>query len=77
MQRDCSRMYMEGEELRAMSAAPASKGSRPRRSYAKPAIRRVHLKPEEAVLGGCKTNGIFGPTASNCKPLGMCSGQQS
>jgi hypothetical protein len=70
-------MYMEGEELRVRSAAPASEGSRPRRNYAKPAIKRVHLKPEEAVLGGCKTNGIVGPTASNCKPLGMCSGQQS
>jgi len=37
-----------------------------RKPYAKPVAKRVHLKPEEAVLGGCKTSGIFGPTQANC-----------
>jgi hypothetical protein len=60
-----------------MSAAPGSQKSSTRRSYAKPAMKRVHLKPEEAVLGGCKITNQLGPTAVNCKPRGMCSGQQS
>jgi hypothetical protein len=56
---------------------PRSERNHTRRSYSKPAIKRVHLKPEEAVLGGCKITSSFGPTAANCKPLGNCSGQLS
>ncbi|OFV81497.1 MAG: hypothetical protein A2Y78_03355 [Acidobacteria bacterium RBG_13_68_16] len=57
-----------------MSTAPGFEGNPIRRSYAKPEIRRVHLKPEEAVLGACKIAGKFGPTAGDCKPVGNCSG---
>ena len=57
-----------------MSATPGSEKGNTRRSYSKPSMKRVHLKPEEAVLGGCKITGKFGPTAVNCKPLGNCSG---
>jgi len=60
-----------------MSAAPGSEKGNTRRSYAKPLMKRVHLKPEEAVLGACKVGGKIGPTASDCKPLGMCSGSGS
>ena len=60
-----------------MNTAPGSERRHTRRSYAKPAMKRVHLKPEEAVLGGCKITGKFGPTAINCAPLGNCSGLQS
>jgi hypothetical protein len=37
-------------------------------------MKRVILKPEEAVLGACKIAGKFGPTAGDCKPVGNCSG---
>ena len=57
-----------------MNTAPGRERSHTRRSYSKPAMKRVHLKPEEAVLGGCKITSQFGPTAVNCKPLGNCSG---
>jgi hypothetical protein len=57
-----------------MSAAPGREKTATRHSYAKPEMKRVHLKPEEAVLGACKAAGKFGPTAGNCKPLGNCSG---
>jgi len=61
-----------------MNTAPGRERSHTRRSYSKPAMKRVHLKPEEAVLGGCKITSSFGPTAVNCKPGGLnCSGQQS
>jgi hypothetical protein len=57
-----------------MSTAPGSERNDTRRSYAKPAVKRVVLKPEEAVLGACKVAGQFGPTAGDCKPVGNCSG---
>ena len=60
-----------------MNTAPSSEKSHARRSYVKPSMKRVHLKPEEAVLGGCKITGQFGPTVPGCKPLGNCSGLQS
>jgi hypothetical protein len=62
------------EEWMAMSAAPGPEKAPARRSYAKPAMKRVILKPEEAVLGACKIAGKFGPTAGDCKPVGNCSG---
>ena len=46
--------------------APGSTKSTAKRSYVKPAIRRVHLKPEEAVLGGCKTASTSGPVHPHC-----------
>ena len=44
-----------------------------KRKYMKPEIARVPLKPEEAVLGACKTAGVGGPVSSDCTvPVG-CS----
>ncbi len=44
-----------------------------RRTYVRPEITRVPLKPEEAVLGACKTAGVGGPVSSDCTvPVG-CS----
>jgi hypothetical protein len=60
-----------------MGANLAGDKGNARRSYTKPVVKRVHLKPEEAVLGGCKVTSQFGPTAVNCKPVGNCSGISS
>lgn len=35
---------------------------KPRKAYLKPVLGRVVLKPEEAVLGACKSSGSSGPT---------------
>ncbi len=49
-----------------------------KKRYAKPEVKQVQLKPEEAVLGFCKTTGTSGPASQgNCKPVGNCSGQGS
>lgn len=40
--------------------------------YAKPELRQVDLRPEEAVLGNCKTLGVAGPLAGSCTTTG-CS----
>lgn len=53
------------------------KGKKP--PYTKPELRRVDLRPEEAVLGNCKTSGHAGPgSGSSCAPVGAaCSVQGS
>lgn len=50
-----------------------------KRTYRKPAFAVVALRPEEAVLGACKTNGSSGPSASKrCRNVGVnCSSQGS
>ena len=42
-----------------------------KKPYTKPEIKQVQLKPEEAVLGGCKVSGQFGPALSNCTTGGQ------
>ena len=37
-----------------------------RKPYVRPAAQQVPLRPEEAVLGNCKTGSIAGPATSNC-----------
>ena len=40
--------------------------ARTRKAYEPPVLHRVHLRPEEAVLGACKTSNVAGPGASTC-----------
>ena len=50
----------------------------PKRPYKKPVLIRVALRPEEAVLGNCKSAAPAGPGgASNCTPVGNCYTQGS
>jgi hypothetical protein len=44
-----------------------------KKPYTKPEVKQVQLKPEEAVLGGCKVDGQFGPAVGNCKLPPKCS----
>lgn len=44
-----------------------------KKSYQKPLIEEVELKPEEAVLTGCKTTLSGGPDTSPCRDTaGRC-----
>ena len=43
-----------------------SQAGRKRRPYIKPEVKQVALRPEEAVLGNCKTNSKAGPVAADC-----------
>ncbi len=45
----------------------------PRRPYQKPAMVVVSLRPEEAVLGGCKVNGASDAMGANCGGLTPCT----
>jgi len=46
----------------------------PKKSYVKPRLRQVDLRPEEAVLGACKTGSTAGPASSPCNAIAVgCS----
>jgi hypothetical protein len=44
-----------------------------KKSYEPPNLKVISLRPEEAVLGHCKTSGTGGPVHSTCTFLGPCS----
>jgi hypothetical protein len=44
-----------------------------RRPFEPPAVQRIALRPEEAVLGACKTGSSGGPRASRCRSVATCS----
>ena len=44
-----------------------------RKPYLKPQLRKVDLRPEEAVLGNCKTNGTTAGPTPTCVVVGSCS----
>jgi hypothetical protein len=46
--------------------------AQPRKPYKKPEVKQVRLKPEEAVLGGCKV-GTFGGPVMTCFNVTACS----
>lgn len=37
-----------------------------RKPYEKPTLSEVALRPDEAVLGNCKTAGVAGPVQGDC-----------
>ena len=38
-----------------------------KKTYVKPELAQVRLRPEEAVLGGCKLAGGYGPVVNSCR----------
>ncbi len=59
-----------------MEKVPNRGTGRKKKPYTKPEIKKVQLRPEEAVLGGCKFNtpGSSGPFQPTCRFLGTdCS----
>ncbi len=45
----------------------------PRKTYHRPLVREVKLRPEEAVLGNCKISGSAGPGQSSCDSPVSCT----
>jgi hypothetical protein len=48
-----------------------------KKPYAKPQIQEVPLRPDEAVLGGCKTAGVSGPAQHRCTVPSSCTAATS
>ena len=46
---------------------------RPKKPYQRPVLQQVTLRPEEAVLGSCKTAGSSGPISATCSMPVSCS----
>jgi hypothetical protein len=57
-----------------MNDRPQQEPQRPKRVYARPELVQIPLRPEEAVLGNCKTAaGTAGPGgATNCQTPAPC-----
>lgn len=55
-----------------MKHQPSSENSS-RRSYEKPSVREVELRPEEAVLGNCKATDSVGPMGNTCSSPTNCN----
>ena len=45
----------------------------PKKPYQRPVLQQVTLRPEEAVLGACKTAGSSGPVSATCSVPVSCS----
>ena len=58
-----------GEDKMVMKDKRAFNSQPGKKPYQKPEIRKIELRPEEAVLGGCKDGGTGGPGS----PLGNCT----
>jgi len=46
----------------------------PRRAYEPPRVTVISLRPEEAVLGHCKSMSAAGPVGGTCHTTGNCQG---
>ncbi len=55
-----------------MTVEDPQKPASGRKPYEKPKISEVALRPDEAVLGSCKTAVVAGPVEANCGALGGC-----
>jgi hypothetical protein len=62
---------MDNERRDDRAAQPAKK------PYTAPTVEKVPLRPEEAVLGGCKSTSVTGPRGYACRAVGVCSTQGS
>ena len=55
-----------------METAVSPQQETTKKPYLKPEITRFPLRPEEAVLGFCKSNSSAGPSGGNCHVVGFC-----
>jgi len=60
-----------------MDDATANNRPDDKKPYAKPQIQEVPLRPDEAVLGGCKTSGTSGAGQHRCTNPSNCSAPTS
>jgi hypothetical protein len=45
----------------------------PKKPYSKPEVRQVPLRPEEAVLGACKSSSAVGMAQATCDFVSACN----
>jgi hypothetical protein len=63
-------LYQEND----MKDKPDREDIKEKKTYTMPEVKQVLLRPEEAVLGFCKTVSHAGPLGGTCNPItGQCS----
>jgi hypothetical protein len=62
------------ERRKKMSSRHGKEARQPKKPYSKPELKQVPLRPEEAVLGGCKTASASNSPniGGNCSTPGNC-----
>jgi hypothetical protein len=55
-----------------MNDRPQQEPQRTKRAYSKPELVQIPLRPDEAVLGNCKTASIVGPGSAGCATPSPC-----
>lgn len=53
------------------------RGANEKKPYMKPVVTRYPLRPEEAVLGFCKSSATAGQNNGTCNAVGNCFAQGS
>jgi hypothetical protein len=70
------RLLRRGDDTRPTMTptdqSPANPEQR-RKPYEKPTLSEVALRPDEAVLGNCKTAAVSGPAQADCTFFVGCS----
>jgi len=54
-----------------MKEKTANLKQKSKKIYTKPELKQVPLRPQESVLGFCKSETIYGPVISTCQGGGM------
>ena len=54
-----------------MKGKTANLEQKSKKTYAKPELKQVPLRPQESVLGFCKSETIYGPVISTCQSVGL------
>jgi len=54
-----------------MKEKTANLKQKSKKTYTKPELKQVPLRPQESVLGFCKSENIYGPVFSTCASVGM------
>jgi hypothetical protein len=67
---------MECREMEKKATAEVDPG-RGKRKYSPPSLKKIPLRPQEAVLGFCKTNAFSGVRGATCSTGLGCSLQGS
>jgi hypothetical protein len=42
-----------------------------KKTYTKPELKQIPLRPQESVLGFCKSDTVYGPVFSFCENVGL------
>ncbi len=54
-----------------MKGKTANLKQKSKKTYTKPELKQVPLRPQESVLGFCKNDATYGPVISVCENVGL------